>query len=148
MLKSIQLPPLNVVKIVAVNEQGEVLLLRRSRVLSLVRQIDLPGGIVDRDEAVEAAVRREFREETGLAPSNMKRLKQEFIWVSVAGPMRLIGYVCTARGNVKLSWEHDKCWWVSPEQAVCNKSLSKRYRSLIQAYVDKQSIHSGSDKSA
>jgi 8-oxo-dGTP diphosphatase len=52
------------VSAVLVNDQNEVLLLRHR--FRETQHWELPGGFVERDEALEAAVRRELSEETGL----------------------------------------------------------------------------------
>jgi 8-oxo-dGTP diphosphatase len=49
----------------AVNDQGQVLLTKRSLTISRPGKYALPGGYVDRDEDVYSAVIRELREETG-----------------------------------------------------------------------------------
>lgn len=134
-LKSIQAPPTNVVKIIAVRSDGKMLLLRRSRAISLTKKIDLPGGIVDKGEDRQKAIERETFEETGLKLKKVSEINQSSFWSGVIGPVKLFGYACEVEGDVDLSWEHDKYWWVTPTEALEEFKLSKPYRALIESYI-------------
>ena len=52
------------VNVVPIDEKGRVLLIRQFRVGTRTVTLEIPGGLVERDEAPEAAARRELREET------------------------------------------------------------------------------------
>lgn len=134
-LKSIQAPPANVVKIIAVRGDGKILILRRSRILSITRQNDLPGGIVDKGEDRIEATRREALEETGLKLKHIRHQESNSFWSTAIGPVRLHGYICEVEGDVDLSWEHDKYWWVTPQEAIEKFKLRKPYRDLIESYI-------------
>ena len=112
-----------------------MLILRRSRILSITRQNDLPGGIVDKGEDRIEATRREALEETGLKLKHLKPLESTSCWGTPIGPVRLHGYVCEVEGNVNLSWEHDKYWWVTPSEAIKKFKLRKPYRNLVESYI-------------
>lgn len=51
--------------VAAVNEEGEVLMIRRHRFIIDRMVWELPGGYVDDDETFDEAARRELEEETG-----------------------------------------------------------------------------------
>ncbi|MET3889119.1 8-oxo-dGTP pyrophosphatase MutT (NUDIX family) [Bosea sp. OAE506] len=53
------------VHVVALNARDEVLLVRQYRHGAGESFLELPGGVIDGDEAVETAARRELAEETG-----------------------------------------------------------------------------------
>jgi 8-oxo-dGTP pyrophosphatase MutT (NUDIX family) len=53
------------VHVVALNSRDELLLVRQYRHGAGERFLELPGGVIDAGEAVEAAARRELAEETG-----------------------------------------------------------------------------------
>jgi len=57
--------PHDTVGIVAVNEKGDVLMVRAYRYLHESFDWEIPGGIVEKDENHVEAVRRELMEETG-----------------------------------------------------------------------------------
>ncbi len=64
------------VDVVVIRRQGghpQVLLIRRARP-PFAGQWALPGGFVEPDEPLEAAARRELREETGLEPEHLEQL--------------------------------------------------------------------------
>jgi 8-oxo-dGTP diphosphatase len=62
--------PLLTVDCVAFDARGRVLLIRRAKA-PFAGQYALPGGFVDIGETVEAACRRELKEETGLSAGEL-----------------------------------------------------------------------------
>ncbi|GAA5500590.1 ADP-ribose pyrophosphatase [Deinococcus xinjiangensis] len=54
------------VAILALNEQGEMLLVKQNRPAVGAVTVEAPAGLIDGDEAPEAAARRELQEEAGL----------------------------------------------------------------------------------
>lgn len=64
--------PFTTVGVVALTRDGDVLLARQFRPGPGVVLLDLPGGIVDPGETVEAAANRELREETGYTAGSLE----------------------------------------------------------------------------
>lgn len=62
------------VAVVAVDESGEVLLVRQFRKPVEKELLEIPAGGIDPGEDPAAAVRREMREETGYEPQRVERL--------------------------------------------------------------------------
>ncbi len=54
------------VAVLALNEAGEMLLVRQSRPVIAAHTLEAPAGLIDPGETPEAAARRELQEETGL----------------------------------------------------------------------------------
>ena len=110
---------------------GAVLVVRRSSDDGW----ELPGGRIRRTEAVVDCLRREIREETGLA-------------VSVRGPVHAVAwqndddrdrfavyYHCTATDDgVTLSPEHTEAAWLRAEQAA--RTLSEPQTAATRAVTD------------
>jgi phosphoglycolate phosphatase len=99
----------------------------------------LPGGKVDRGETLEAALHREFLEETGLAIHDI-----EFVVVqeSIDSPefyrpvhMLLVNYHCRTSGsNVELNDEAEAFLWATPAEAL-ELELSTPTRTLIELWL-------------
>lgn len=112
-----------VAKSVILNEEGRILLLRRSK--SDPRrpgEYDFPGGGVDHGEDLAEAAARELHEEAGLdvepgeltlvyAATQLYTDKQESV-------TRLLFVARVANNAVKLSFEHDEYQWQPAEQAL------------------------------
>jgi 8-oxo-dGTP diphosphatase len=58
--------PVPIVRVIVINEAGQILLLRRAEGTAGAGQWCLPGGKLDYGETAEAAAARELMEETGL----------------------------------------------------------------------------------
>lgn len=80
---------------------------------------ELPGGRLGATEDVRDGVRREIREETGLAPAVVEPV-HTLSWRNDADEGRFAVYFhCTAeRRSVSLSEEHTDHAWVSPAEAA------------------------------
>lgn len=62
------------VNVVAVTEQGELVLVRQFRFGTWANTLEIPGGMVDGKEDVQLAAARELEEETGYRPARMTKL--------------------------------------------------------------------------
>ncbi len=103
---------------IAVNEKGEVLLIKRGQSVPNPGKYSVPGGFFDRGETTEEAVLRELQEETGLSgkirclfhlndnPNRPKEDRQnvDFIYI-----------VDVTTGDIQTDWETVSAEWFSKE---------------------------------
>lgn len=97
---------------------------------------DLPGGKVDPSETVDAALRREFIEETGLKVEvNRMAAITEFALSDIRVAC-IIAEVSVISGHMKLSGEHDLFRWSKagdiPRLNIC-PYLQNVFHSIIYA---------------
>ncbi len=119
------------VKVVVINSNNEVLLLRRSDKTPRASGWDLPGGAVDEKEAPEVAAIRETVEETGIVISSAKIIFSDYI-DSHKDPWVILGFsVHVDNPAVVLSWEHDEYIWI-PIHAVESTELPEGYKQLVR----------------
>ncbi|SES11036.1 NUDIX hydrolase [Pedobacter rhizosphaerae] len=62
----------NWVNAVAVTEEGQIIMVRQYRHAADIISLEVPGGVIDGDEAPEFAIKRELLEETGYSFKNCK----------------------------------------------------------------------------
>jgi 8-oxo-dGTP pyrophosphatase MutT (NUDIX family) len=62
------------VNVIPITEDGQVVLIRQYRHGIRAATLEIPGGIIDRGEAPEAAAARELREETGYVAARIRPL--------------------------------------------------------------------------
>lgn len=100
--------------VILFNENGEVLLLKRSnKVDSYSGKYGFPGGkIEDGETSLEAAV-REVKEETDL---NIKQKNLAYVFtMSKDNSKDIIFYIAKEwNGKVKVDWESDEFFWAKP----------------------------------
>ena len=122
-------------KIVILDAKGRALLLRRSE--SHPRRAfesDLPGGIIEDHESIEAGVLRELREETGLIidQANLKLLHSlTFNNIPGVSISRLLyaARIEEVSPDIVLSIEHDEYKWVSTSEL---KELERPYQKGVE----------------
>ena len=117
-------------------KEGLVLLVRRARGRGLW---GVPGGKVAWGEALEEALRREFREEVGLALSQVRfALVQEAIFSPEfykPTHMLLFNYFARAEGEVRPNEEILEWAWVEPEKGLAYP-LNAFTRALLVRYLE------------
>ena len=116
----------NVVKVVFIDGDGKVLILKRSgKVVSEASpwEWDLPGGHVEYKERKMDALEREVFEETKMRFEGAKRIYSED---------GTTFFVCEEfAGKPKLSDEHEEFIWVKPEN-VSNYNIGSKYETAIK----------------
>ena len=99
----------------------------------------VPGGEGARGEALEEALRREFREEVGLALSQVRfALVQEAIFSPEfykPTHMLLFNYFARAEGEVRPNEEILEWAWVEPEKGLAYP-LNAFTRALLVRYLE------------
>jgi 8-oxo-dGTP diphosphatase len=103
------------VRAVVHDEQGRMLLLRRSNICrNFVGCWEWPGGKVDAGEGFASAVKRETREETSLEVEITGLAGVTHFEAPAAHFVPLCMEVKAIGGEFKLSEEHDEHSWVAP----------------------------------
>ena len=114
-----------VVKVVMVRDDDKVLILRRSgKVISKASlwEWDLPGGHVEKDEALEDALDREVWEETSLDLGKATKIYTDD---------KVIFYAAYDwEGKISLSQEHSDFKWIKPEN-ITNYNIGDKYSLAI-----------------
>lgn len=122
---------------IAVNEKGQVLLVKRGPGVPRPNTYSVPGGFFDRDETTADAVLRELQEETGLTgkirclfhindnPLRPKEDRQnvDFIYV-----------VDVAAGEIKTDWETSSAAWFDEATLPKEEEFAYDHRVVIEKF--------------
>jgi ADP-ribose pyrophosphatase len=85
------------VTMIAVDAEGQILLVRQYRHSAGKRLLELPAGTLNDGESPEACAQRELREEVGMAPGSLTKLAEFFLapgystermWIFLARDLR------------------------------------------------------------
>ena len=119
------------------NPRGEVLLVLTHK---WRHTYGIPGGKIETGEPAVAALRREIREETGLAIAGIELV---LVQDSIAAPefhvpgshFLLLNYTARTRGTrVRLNGEALSCLWVEPRRAL-DLHLNQPTRTLLETVL-------------
>lgn len=131
-------------KAVVFSEQGDVLMLRRSKTdIRRPLQWDLPGGLHEEGEELLASVMREIKEETGLRaynPSPVYAITKVRKWKNKENDhmdnVVYIFYIAKTKStDVELSHEHDKSRWMPITDAL-KEFEYELHSDLLQHIID------------
>lgn len=106
------------VKVIITDESGNMLVLQRTKSdqHDIAETWDIPGGRINVDESLEAALRRELREEIGRVPDELPKLiaaQDIFVAPRDLHVVRLTYRLTTTQFDPILSEEHSAFQWVS-----------------------------------
>ncbi len=127
------MPVIRAAKVVILDKEGNVLLLRRSDTHPRhPLHLDLPGGIVEEGESFEEGVVREVKEETGLTidPLNLKLIytvSHDYFGKPISRQLFAVR-ITKVRPSVTISWEHVEANWVTLAEL---KGLEEPYQTGI-----------------
>lgn len=116
---------------------GDLLLLRRASNDAW----DIPGGRLGASESVVSGLRREVREETGLAIEVEEPIYTD-TWVTEDGDGRYgVVYRCeTDENGVELSEEHHDWQWTDPEEAVEDVLAASALREALERAAKRRAV--------
>ena len=109
--------PVPTVRLIVVDDEGRVLLLRRANADYGLGRWCLPGGKVDYGETVENTVAKELQEETALACKSARFLFFQDSLPLEPGRMHCINFYfeCRADGEIHLNDESSEAAWIRAE---------------------------------
>lgn len=115
---------------------GKLLVVRRSKTGKRAGLYEVPGGMVDPGENLEAAMRREVKEETGLDLKNIQF--RETSSYQYEKELRLSGIfeAEAVSDRVSLSSEHDDFKWIDAGN-YDKLNLEQHYRGYLKDYFRK-----------
>lgn len=123
----------------AINEQNQVLIIKRAKNLINGGKYAVPGGFLDRDETTEEGVLRELLEETGLVGKIVK------LFQIIDTPKRpkedrqnvQFNYIVKVKeGQFNKNSEVEQSKWVSEEDLPGEDDFAFDHRKYIERYFD------------
>lgn len=125
------------VKVLVQNESGEFLFLRRDVSFrpGAPQKWDIPGGRINPDESLMAALGREVKEETGMSLESADELlaaQDIFVDKAEVHVVRLT-YRGKATGDVKLSDEHDAFKWMKLDEILSEEYIDSYLVSVLRS---------------
>ncbi len=126
------------------DEAGRLLLLRRSQEPAR-GAFGFPGGFVDAGESVDAAIRRETREETGLEIEELEYLggwPNLYAWRGLEYPVLDLFFTARARSGSTASARHevDECVWAFAEAIDPATLAFPTTRAAFARYCERHAI--------
>ncbi len=99
------------------DKENRLLLLRDAATEAIIGKWVFPGGHIDMEADPLAALAREIKEETNLKMAAAWVFRTAVIKYEDGDWRFVVYYVCSAKGNVRLSKEHDAFEWADLEKA-------------------------------
>jgi len=106
----------NWVNAVAITEDNKILMVRQYRHAAGIVSLEIPGGVIDGDEAPEYAMKRELLEETGYLFDDIEPL-------------------CTIYANPSTGNNHTYCYLAKGGKKVQEQSLDEHEELEVEEYT-------------
>jgi len=106
----------NWVNAVALTEDNKVLMVRQYRHAAGIVSLEIPGGVIDGDEAPEAAMRRELLEETGYRFDDIE-------------------LIATVYANPSTANNHTYCYLAKNGKKVQEQNLDEHEELVVEQYT-------------
>jgi 8-oxo-dGTP diphosphatase len=112
--------PVVAIRVLAMDDAGRILLLRRANTDYGDGEWCLPGGKLDYGDSPEQTVSKELREETGLAAREISFLFFQNSPPAEAGSMHCLNlyFRCAVAGEVTLNAESSESAWLTMQDAL------------------------------
>lgn len=124
----------NWVNAVAITEEGKVVMVRQYRHAAEIVSLEIPGGVIDGDEAPEHAIKRELLEETGYEFDNIELLTSIYANPSTGNN---VTYCYLAQGGKKVAGqsldEH--------EEIIIEEYTIDELKQLLLSHQIPQALH-------
>ncbi|HEY9584638.1 MAG TPA: NUDIX hydrolase [Candidatus Paceibacterota bacterium] len=124
------------VKVVLKDEQGRILLLKRSqdKYKNVKDTWDIPGGRINAETGLIENLKREVSEETGMAldPESLKLLGAQDIFHGENSHVVRITYEGKVSGETILSDEHSEFKWLSKNDTLKIDGLDKYLKEILE----------------
>ncbi len=133
--------PVPVVRLIILNAEGKVLILKRLNSEYGAGQWCLPGGKVDYGSTVEETVVKELREETSLVCTAAKFLFYQDSLPLEAGKMHCINlyFECKVTGDIALNEESSEFAWIGPSDMKGYTIAFRHDLGLMKFWTNKSS---------
>lgn len=133
------LHPVPVVRLIIPDNEGKILILKRTNTGYSEGQWCLPGGKVDYGETVEHAIAKELREETSFTVTSSRFLFYQDSLPAIEGKMHCINlyFECTVSGEIKLNDESGEFAWIGPND-MDNYDITFRNDEGLKRYWEEK----------
>ena len=139
--------PIPVVRLIVLDENHRVLILKRSQGEYAPGEWCLPGGKVDYGDTVHQAVCRELEEETGLVCEDAAFLFFQDSLPLKTGEMHCINFYfkCRVSGEISLNHESTQYTFISPDELKKYPLVFQNDKGLYRYWDSIQREKSGSE---
>jgi 8-oxo-dGTP diphosphatase len=127
--------PIPAARVIVVDSENRVLLLKRQNTDYGDGQWCLPGGKVEYGQTIEQAAARELEEETSLEAKSLEFMFYQDNVPEKPGDLHYINFYfkCVASGSVKINEESSDYRWI-PASELANYSIAFRNDAALSAY--------------
>lgn len=133
------LTPVPVVRLINPNDEGNVLILKRTHTSHSEGSWCLPGGKIDYGQTAEQAVAKELSEETSLVCTSSKFLFYQDSLPIIEGDMHCLNlyFECTISGDIALNEGSGEYAWIGQDDIDKYDIAFRNDEALIRYWKEK-----------